>query len=182
VTTLGSLSSVGGAFAISGAFTGATTGAFSSTARSRAWTFPRAQARIVGGATSLALRDNGNNNDNVLITDAGVSHDSRTGGLTVTVGGATVSAGGITVTGNSTITGTLGGLTGLTVASGGVTVTGASTITGTLGGITTLTATTLAGDAIDGDPEQRPRFVRDPKPFGYRNDQRIDDYGDGGVG
>jgi hypothetical protein len=37
------------------------------------------------------------------------------GGVTVTAGGVTVSAGGLTVTGNSTITGTLGGLTGLTV-------------------------------------------------------------------
>jgi len=57
------------------------------------------------------------------------------GGLT----GLTVASGGITVTGNSTITGTLGGLTGLTVASGGITVTGNSTITGTLGGLTGLT-------------------------------------------
>lgn len=61
------------------------------------------------------------------------------GGLTVTAGGATVTAGGlkvsadgVTVTGNSTITGTLGGLTGLTVASGGAAVTGNSTVTGTL--------------------------------------------------
>ena len=73
-------------------------------------------------------------------------------GLTVTAGGLIVSAGGMAVTGNSTVTGTLGGLTGLTVASGGltvtsggVTVTGNSTITGTLGGITTLTATTFSG-------------------------------------
>jgi len=51
------------------------------------------------------------------------------GGLTVTLGGLTVSAGGLIVTaggisigGNSTITGTLGGLTGLTVASGNITV------------------------------------------------------------
>jgi hypothetical protein len=62
----------------------------------------------------------------------------RSTGGTVT-GGVTVSAGGITVTGSSTITGTLGGLTGLTVASGGITVTGNSTITGTLGGLTGLT-------------------------------------------
>ena len=80
-------------------------------------------------------------------------------GLTVTAGGVIVSAGGMAVTGNSTVTGTLGGLTGLTVASGGltvtsggvtvtsggVTVTGNSTITGTLGGVTTLTATTFSG-------------------------------------
>lgn len=46
---------------------------------------------------------------------------------------------GIAVTGNSTIAGTLTGLTGLTVASGGASITGNSTITGTLGGITGLT-------------------------------------------
>lgn len=45
----------------------------------------------------------------------------------------------IAVTGNSTITGTLGGLTGLTVASGGASITGNSTITGTLGSLTGLT-------------------------------------------
>jgi hypothetical protein len=50
-----------------------------------------------------------------------------------------VSSGGIAVTGNSTITGTLGGLTGLTVASGGIAVTGNSTIAGTLGSLTGLT-------------------------------------------
>lgn len=61
------------------------------------------------------------------------------GGATITAGGLTVSAGGATVTGNSTITGTLGGLTGLTVASGGATITGNSTITGTLGGLTGFT-------------------------------------------
>lgn len=41
-----------------------------------------------------------------------------TGAVTISSGGLTVSADGITVTGNSTITGTLGGLTGLTMASG----------------------------------------------------------------
>lgn len=51
-------------------------------------------------------------------------------------GAVTVAAGGIAVTGNSTITGTLGGLTGLTVASGGAAITGNSTITG----VTTVTA------------------------------------------
>ncbi|HSI21215.1 MAG TPA: hypothetical protein VLA04_06025, partial [Verrucomicrobiae bacterium] len=70
-------------------------------------------------------------------------------GLTVTTGGATISAGGITVTGNSTITGTLGGLTGLTVASGGATITGNSTITGTLGGLTGLTVAS-GGASISG--------------------------------
>lgn len=60
------------------------------------------------------------------------------GGLTVTTGGLTVSAGGITITGNSTINGTLGSLTGLTVASGGITVTtGGITVNG---GALSLTA------------------------------------------
>jgi hypothetical protein len=77
-------------------------------------------------------------------------------GLTVTAGGLIVSAGGMAVTGNSTVTGTLGGLTGLTVASGGltvtsggVTVTGNSTITGTLGGLTGLTVAS-GGASISG--------------------------------
>ena len=85
------------------------------------------------------------------------------GGLIVTAGGITVAADGITVTGNSTITGTLGGLTGLTVASGGAiittggltisaggaTITGNSTITGTLGGLTGLTVAS-GGASITG--------------------------------
>lgn len=47
-------------------------------------------------------------------------------------GALTVASGGITVTGNSTITGTLGGLTGVTVVSGGVSVTGSSSFLGAL--------------------------------------------------
>ncbi len=43
-----------------------------------------------------------------------------------------VAAGGITVAGNSTITGTLSGLTGLTVASGGANITGGLTAGGTI--------------------------------------------------
>jgi hypothetical protein len=44
---------------------------------------------------------------------------------TLASGGAlTVSSGGASITGNSTITGTLGGLTGLTVSSGGASITG----------------------------------------------------------
>ena len=44
------------------------------------------------------------------------------GAVSIRTGGFTVAAGGITVTGNSTLIGTLGGLTGLTVASGTVTL------------------------------------------------------------
>jgi hypothetical protein len=50
------------------------------------------------------------------------------------------------VTGNSTITGTLGGLTGLTVASGGLTVTAGTSSFGADVGVTgTVTATTFSG-------------------------------------
>lgn len=62
----------------------------------------------------------------------------------------TVSAQGIDVTGNSTITGALGGLTGLTVVSGGASITGNSTISGTLGGLTGLTVAS-GGAAITGN-------------------------------
>lgn len=69
---------------------------------------------------------------------------------TSTFGGAlTVTSGGIAVTGNSTITGTLGGLTGLTVASGGASITGNSTITGTLGVSGIITATSGIASAYD---------------------------------
>lgn len=65
-----------------------------------------------------------------------------TGGVAITLGGLTVSAGGISVTGNSTITGTLGGLTGLTVASGGASV---------VGGLVTDTLHVTSTSALDGD-------------------------------
>lgn len=64
---------------------------------------------------------------------------ARTISVTHTFSASQTFSAGIAVTGNSTITGTLGGLTGLTVASGGITVTGNSTITGTLGSLTGLT-------------------------------------------
>lgn len=59
-----------------------------------------------------------------------------------------LSIGALTAVGNSTITGTLGGITALTVTPNGIAVTGNSTITGTLAGLTGLTvtgATTLTG-------------------------------------
>lgn len=71
------------------------------------------------------------------------------GGLTVTAGGLTVSASGITVTGNSTITGTLGGLTGLTVVSGGATIT-AGDLTMTAGDVILADAQDLSlGTGVD---------------------------------
>ncbi|PIZ63989.1 hypothetical protein COY16_00515, partial [Candidatus Roizmanbacteria bacterium CG_4_10_14_0_2_um_filter_39_13] len=54
------------------------------------------------------------------VTYLGTGLTVNSGGIRVVAGGLTVSAGGATVTGNSTITGTLTGLTGLTVASGTV--------------------------------------------------------------
>jgi len=54
-----------------------------------------------------------------------------------------LTSGAITVTGNSTITGTLGGLTGLTVASGGATITsGGLTVSAGTTAVQALTATT----------------------------------------
>jgi hypothetical protein len=75
-------------------------------------------------------------NETPVLTD-GLSVTA--GGVAVTAGGLTVSAGGATVTGDSTITGTLGGLTGLTVASGGAAVTGNSSVTGNLNVTGTIT-------------------------------------------
>jgi hypothetical protein len=49
-------------------------------------------------------------------------------GLVTLASGLTVSASGVTVTGNSTITGTLGGLTGLTFTSGNLTVADAGNV------------------------------------------------------
>jgi hypothetical protein len=99
--------------------------------------------------TNTLRVDSTNNRVGVNITSPTVALDVV--GAAKVSSGLTVSAAGITVTGNSTITGTLGGLTGLTVASGGASITGNSTITGTLGGLTgvtvtgTVTATTFSG-------------------------------------
>ncbi|MBI2267822.1 MAG: hypothetical protein HYU80_00020 [Candidatus Blackburnbacteria bacterium] len=57
--------------------------------------------------------------------------------------GITVAGGGIAVTGNSTITGTLGGLTGLTVASGG------AVMTNTAGGVPTVLQLENVGNIVD---------------------------------
>jgi fibronectin-binding autotransporter adhesin len=63
----------------------------------------------------------------------------------------TVTTGGITITGNSSIDGTLTGLTGLTVASGGANISGSSTIATTAGdtlGLGNSTGTlTVTGDS-----------------------------------
>ncbi len=114
----------------------------------------------LGGLTGLTVASGGASVTGTIVAVTGVDTDSlrmrTTGGLTVanavgtsmltlnhssglftsifgmavSAGGITVSADGITVTGNSTITGSLGGLTGLTVASGGASIGGGATITG----------------------------------------------------
>ena len=72
-----------------------------------------AASRIVPGATSLALRNNANSADNLLMTDAGVA--TIRAGLTVTAGGLVVTAGGLTVTAD-----------GLQVTAGGLRLGGAA--------------------------------------------------------
>lgn len=106
--------------------------------------------RSAAGTMVIDLLDAGANTT-LSITN---SNGSRAANLSVE-GGATlganltVSAGGFTVTGNSTISGTLSGLTGMTVASGGISVTGNSTIAGTLAGLTGLTVAS-GGASISG--------------------------------
>ncbi len=92
---------------------------------------------------SLSLDMNSGSNDTLTVTNSGsgIASLSIEGGITA--GNAlTVSAGGINITGNSTINGTLSGLTGLTVASGGVNVTGTGTFNGPIIVGNTFTNTT----------------------------------------
>ena len=65
--------------------------------------------------------------------------------------GISVTASGAAITGNSSITGTLTGLTGLTIASGGASITGNSTIAGTLGSLTGLTIASGGITVTSGD-------------------------------
>jgi hypothetical protein len=125
--TAGGLTVVGGLTLPSGGFTMA--GPLTLTA-------PASQ--IIPGATSFSVRDTGNANDNLLVTNAG--NVTARGSLTVTGGPLTVSAGGYAVTGNSTVTGTLTLTAGLTVSAGGAAITGTSTVTGTLTVSALLTA------------------------------------------
>lgn len=110
--------------------------------------FGAAVAKIVGGATSLSLRNNADTQDNVLITDAGAV--TVRNGLTVTAGGATVTAGGLTVSAGSVALpaasiadAALSNNVPLknaantfsaqqTISSGGAAITGATSITGNL--------------------------------------------------
>ncbi|HSI20929.1 MAG TPA: hypothetical protein VLA04_04520, partial [Verrucomicrobiae bacterium] len=93
----------------------------------------------VAGFTGNLLSLQVNGSDRLTVNQAG--------NITAT---GTLTSGALSVTGNSTITGTLGGLTGLTVVSGGAAITGNSTITGTLGGLTGLTVVS-GGAAITGN-------------------------------
>jgi hypothetical protein len=103
---------------------------------------------IADGSSTLALRIA----KSTLAVTIATGLTVTAGGATVTAGGLTVSAGGAAITGNSTITGTLGGLTGLTVASGGAAVTGNSTLAGTW----TVTSTGSAAVAVGANGATNP--------------------------
>lgn len=113
---------------------------------------------VTNGATfdtNTLVVDATNNRVGVATTSPTVALDVTgaakvSAGLTVTTTGLTVSAGGATITGNSTITGTLGGITGLTVASGGANISGtvtATTFSGSGASLTNLPAGQLSGTA-----------------------------------
>lgn len=119
-----------------------------------------AASKIIPGATSLALRNNADSANNVLISNAGAV--TVRAGLTVTASGLTVTAGGLTVTADG-LTVTAGGATitagGVTVTDGGIAVRGSARIREalTLTNITTVgagtyTAAALVGGLITRDP------------------------------
>lgn len=94
-----------------------------------------AVSRIVGGATSFAIRNAANSLDNLLVTDAGaVTFRSTVGGITTLT--ATTLAGTLSTAAQPNVT-SLGTLTGLTLS-------------GTISGVTTLTATTLIATTLTG--------------------------------
>jgi len=134
----------------SGALTVSSTGSNNLTLTSGSGTVTL-NGTAVNTTGGLSFNLNNASSDTFAITNSGTG----VAGLTVEGGGSfganlVVTAGGLTVTGNSTITGTLSGLTGLTVASGGAAITGNSTINGTLSGLTGLTV--ISGGAnISGD-------------------------------
>ena len=78
-----------------------------------------ATARTNLGLGTAAVQNTGTSGANVPLMNGANTWSAQ----------QTISSGGVAVTGNSTIAGTLGSLTGLTVDSGGATVTGTSTIT-----------------------------------------------------
>lgn len=102
-------------------------------------TFTHATARLVPGATSFSLRNNANNADNLLVSNAGAV--TVRAGLTVTASGLTVTAGGVTVTD--------GGL----VVRGSSRIREAMTLSNiTTAGAGTYTAAQLVGGIITRDP------------------------------
>src|SRR5205085_2375885 len=85
-------------------------------------------------AVQLLVKGNATQTSSILAlqNSAGTNQFSVSNAGAVTQTGAlTIQSGGANITGNSTITGTLAGLTGLTVASGGAIITGATAISGT---------------------------------------------------
>ena len=89
-------------------------------------TFSAASAKLIPGATNFSLRNNADNADNVLVTDAGAvtiraGATITAGGLTVTAGNIVVSAGTFSCSGVGTLTG--GGAIGgaITTVQSGVT-------------------------------------------------------------
>lgn len=99
--------------------------------------------------TSTLKVDSTNNrvgiNTAVPVSTLDVSGTVRTSNtVTVTSGGITVSAGGITVTGNSSITGTLTGLTGVTVTG----TVSATAVSGDGSALTNLNATNISSGTL----------------------------------
>lgn len=98
-------------------------------------TLTAAASQIIPGATSFSVRDTGNANDNLLVSNAGLV--TARAGLVATAGGLTVSAGGAAITGNSTVTGTLA----VTSTINSQTISATASLTGTLVVASTLTVT-----------------------------------------
>lgn len=104
-------------------------------------TLTAAASRIVPGATSFAVRDTANANDNLLVSNAGAL--TVRAGLTVTAGGLVVTAGNITATASNL------NLGGGAITSGAInsqTLSAAASLTGSLTVANGLTLT--AGNAI----------------------------------
>lgn len=90
-------------------------------------TLTAAASSIIPGATSFAVRDNANANNNLLVSNAGAL--TVRAGLTVTAGGLTVTAGNITATASNLNLGTG------TITSGAInsqTLSAAASLTGSL--------------------------------------------------
>ena len=87
----------------------------------------------VSDVTQLLVKGNATQTSNTFAVQtsalANLFTIANSGLTTIASGGLVVTAGGASITGASTITGTLGGLTGLTVASGGASITGATPLT-----------------------------------------------------